>query len=201
MKTQMKPYSEACARNQGPILNVLRDVFAESRHVLEIGSGTGQHAVFFGSHLPHLRWQTSDLSRNHAGIHLWLEEANLPNVLPPLVIDANDPTWPVNDVDAVFSANVVHIMNWEEVVKMFTSIGRVLTSDGTLCLYGPFNYGGKFTSESNEQFDLWLKANNPLSGIRDFEALNELARREGLRLLEDVELPSNNRCLVWRRQA
>ncbi len=197
----MKPYSEACVRNQGSILNVLNRVFADSKNVLEIGSGTGQHAVYFGSHLPHLRWQTSDLEQNHAGIRLWLEEAKLENVLPPIILNANDSTWSVTEIDAIFSANVVHIMGWPEVIKMFSGIGRTLAPGGKLCLYGPFNYDGQFTSESNKQFDQWLKANNPASGVRDFEALDQLARQEGLVLSEDIEMPSNNRCLIWSREA
>ena len=197
----MKPYSEACVRNQGSILNVLKRVFADSKNVLEIGSGTGQHAVYFGSHLPHLRWQTSDLEQNHAGIRLWLEEAKLENVLPPIILNANDSTWSVTEIDAIFSANVVHIMGWPEVIKMFSGIGRTLAPGGKLCLYGPFNYDGQFTSESNKQFDQWLKANNPASGVRDFEALDQLARQEGLVLSEDIEMPSNNRCLIWSREA
>ncbi len=196
----MKPFSESCEQNQAPILEVLREVFQGRSQVLEIGSGTGQHAVYFGKQLPHLTWQTSDLPENHAGIRAWLEEPRLPNVLPPLPINAKDPAWPVVKVDAVFSANAVHIMGWEEVKGMFLGIGRVLAAGGVLCLYGPFNYGGKFTSESNARFDGWLKANDPRSGVRDFEALDELARAQGLELCKDVAMPANNRSLVWRRR-
>jgi len=196
----MKPYSESCEQNQEPILNVLVGVLADRKRVLEIGSGTGQHAVYMASHLPHLTWQTSDLAHNHAGILAWLDEAKLPNLLPPLLIDAGNPNWPLEKVDAVFSANAVHIMSWEEVTGMFEGIGRVLTDDGVLCLYGPFNFKGKFTSESNARFDQWLKSNNPESGVRDFEALDKLAEREGLRLEKDIAMPANNRSLVWRRK-
>jgi cyclopropane fatty-acyl-phospholipid synthase-like methyltransferase len=195
----MKPYSESCEQNQEPILAVLREVFKDRHRVLEIGSGTGQHAVHFGRHLPHLLWQTSDLAPNHAGIRAWIDEAKLPNVLSPLMIDANNPVWPVEKVDAVFSANALHIMSWEEVNGLFNGIGRVLADDGLLCLYGPFNYGGNFTSESNARFDEWLKAQNPLSGVRDFEALDKLANRQGLFLSQDIAMPANNRSLVWRR--
>jgi len=195
----MKPYSEACERNKEPILEVLREVFADRKSVLEIGSGTGQHAVYFGRNLRHLVWQTSDLPENHPGIQAWLEEASLPNVLAPIAIDAKNPVWPVDTVDAIFSANAVHIMSFDEVIGMFSGIDRVLAEGGVVCLYGPFNYGGKFTSESNAQFDQWLKARNPLSGVRDFEALDSLAKDHGLRLWKDVSMPSNNRCLVWKR--
>ena len=195
----MKPYSESCARNQGPILTQLQSIFAGSRHVLEIASGTGQHAVFFGRQLPHLLWQTSELPENHAGILAWLTEAALPNVLPPVALDVNDSLWPIANVDAVFNANTVHIVSWAAVEKMFAGIGRVLEADGILCLYGPFNYDGQYTSESNAQFDVWLKSRDPRSGIRDFSAIDQLAGTQGLSLIEDIPMPANNRLLAWRR--
>lgn len=178
---------------------VLQEVFADRRRVLEIASGTGQHAVHFGRALPHLTWQTSELAHNHAGIGMWLEEAQLPNVLPPVEIDVNAAEWPVGPVDAVFNANTVHIVGWPEVERMFAGIGRVLAIGGVLAIYGPFNYGGAFTSDSNESFDAWLKGRDPRSGVRDFEAINQLAQERGLQLLEDVAMPANNRTLVWRR--
>lgn len=196
----MKPHTESSDINQGPILEVLREVFADRRHVLELASGTGQHAVHFGRALPHLAWQTSELAENHAGIQMWLDEAQLPNVFSPVHIDANDEHWPVDHCDAVFNANTVHILAWPEVEKLFAGIGRVLEAGGILCLYGPFNYGGKFTSESNARFDAWLKARSPTSGVRDFEALNGLAEVQGMTLLRDIEMPINNRTLVWRRK-
>ncbi|MGZ3712643.1 MAG: DUF938 domain-containing protein [Bdellovibrionota bacterium] len=195
----MKPFSESCVQNQEPILAILTQVFASAQNVLEIGSGTGQHAVFFGRQLPHLRWQTSDLPENHPGILAWLAEERLPNVLPPLAINALDVSWPIAQVDSVFSANAVHIMSWPAVEGMFRGIGQVLEEKGTLALYGPFNYGGKFTSDSNARFDLWLKSHNPESGVRDFEAVNALAESQGLKLLQDFPMPANNRTLVWRR--
>lgn len=195
----MKPYSESCERNQAPILAQLQMLFAGRRHVLEIASGTGQHAVYFGRALPHLSWQTSDLPANHAGIRAWLAEAQLPNVLPPLALDVNEAVWPVTAVDAVFNANTVHIVSWPAVQRMFAGIGRVLEPGGVLCLYGPFNYGGAYTSASNADFDAWLKARDPHSGIRDFEAVCELAAAQGLSLLQDIAMPSNNRLLAWRK--
>lgn len=195
----MKPYAESCEQNQGPILEVLQEIFARQQRVLEIASGTGQHAVHFGRALPHLTWQTSELAQNHAGIQAWLDESLLPNVLPPVAIDVNDPDWPITDVDAVFNANTVHIVAWPAVEAMFAGIARVLEEGGLLCLYGPFNYGGKFTSESNARFDAWLKSRDPNSGVRDFEALNRLAESQGLQLQKDVSMPANNRILVWRR--
>ncbi len=195
----MKPYAESCEQNRDPILTVLQEVFADRRHVLEIASGTGQHAVYFGQALPHLTWQTSELPDNHAGIQAWLDEADLPNVLAPVAIDVNDTNWPVPEVDAIFNANTVHIVAWTAVQRMFAGIGRALADGGILCLYGPFNYGGQFTSESNARFDVWLKNRNPESGVRDFEAIDQLAVAQGLTLIRDIAMPANNRSLVWRK--
>ena len=194
----MKPYSESCEQNQAPILEILRETLVNQKYALEIASGTGQHAVYFGRALPHLTWQTSELAQNHAGILAWLKESKLPNVLPPVAIDVNDDRWPIEIVDTVFNANTVHIISWSEVERMFAGIARVLSAGGILCLYGPFNYGGKFTSESNARFDAWLKSRNRNSGVRDFEAINRLAETYGLILLKDVAMPSNNRILVWQ---
>ena len=193
----MKPYAESCEKNKEPILAVLKEIFAERKRVLEIASGTGQHAVYFGSELPHLIWQPSELAQNLAGIQAWLDEAQLPNVLAPLAINVNDAHWPVAAVDAIFSANTVHIISWPEVERLFLHIARVIEPGGYLCLYGPYNYCGNFTSESNARFDAWLKARDPNSGVRDFEAVNRLAATHGLNLLHDIEMPSNNRILVW----
>lgn len=195
----MKPYSESCANNQAPILEILQTIFINQQYVLEIASGTGQHAVHFGHALPHLSWQTSELKQNHAGILAWLNETKLPNVIPPVAIDVNDDQWPIEMVDTVFNANTVHIISWPEVEKMFAGIARVLCAGGILCLYGPFNYDGKFTSESNSRFDVWLKSRDRYSGVRNFEAINQLAETHGLFLLKDVTMPSNNRTLVWQR--
>lgn len=195
----MKPFAESCEQNREPILAVLREAFAESRRVLELASGTGQHAVYFGQALPHLSWQTSELPENHAGIQAWLDEAQLANVLPPLALDFDAADWPVAGVDAIFNANTVHIVAWPAVERLFAGIGRVLAVGGIVCMYGPFNYGGQFTSESNARFDVWLKGRDPNSGVRDFEALDRLAQAQGLRLERDVAMPSNNRALIWRR--
>lgn len=194
-----KSFSPACERNRVPILAVLRDVLAHASHVLEIGSGTGQHAVYFGAHLPHLTWQTSDLPSSHASILAWIAQAQLPNVLPPLVLDAGSSSWPEGPFDAVFTANTCHIMAWREVESMFTHIGRLLPQGGLACVYGPFNYGGHFTSASNAEFDAALRERAAHMGIRDFEALDRLAIANGMTLLKDDEMPANNRLLVWRR--
>ncbi|MHB1143479.1 MAG: DUF938 domain-containing protein [Thiobacillus sp.] len=193
-----KPFSESCVQNRDPILAVLRTWFADRRRVLEIGSGTGQHAVYFGAELPHLRWQTADVAPHHSGIRAWLDEAALPNVLPPLALDVNQPGWRSGRYDAVFSANTLHIMGWPEVERFFAGVGEVLEPGGVLAVYGPFNTNGAFTSDSNARFDAWLKARDPASGVRDFEAVDALARAQGLILQQDIAMPANNRTLVWR---
>ena len=194
-----KPYSESCEQNREPILAVLRVAFADCHRVLEVGSGTGQHAVYFAPELPHLVWQTADVRAHHPGIHAWLNEAALPNVLPPLELDVNQRPWPSGRHDAVFSANTLHIMGWPEVERFFAGVGAVLEPGGVLVVYGPFNYNGQFTSESNARFDVWLKARDPASGVRDFEAVDALARAQGLVLQHDIAMPANNRSLVWQR--
>ena len=194
-----KPYSESCEQNREPILAVLRDAFADRRRLLEIGSGTGQHAVYFAAELPQLVWQTADVRAYHPGIHAWLDEAALPNVLPPLELDVNQTHWHSGRYDAVFSANTLHIMGWPEVERFFAGVGEVLEPGGVLVVYGPFNYNGQFTSDSNARFDAWLKARDPASGVRDFEAVDALARAQGLVLQRDVAMPANNRSLVWQR--
>ncbi|NNF97663.1 MAG: DUF938 domain-containing protein, partial [Halobacteria archaeon] len=182
-----------------PILAVLQQYFAGVSKVLEIGSGTGQHAVFFAAQLPHLHWLSSEVAELHPGVSAWLDEAGLTNVAGPVVLNVNQPDWPVNEIDAVFSANTVHIMDWPSVEKMFAGIGRVLQTKGVFCLYGPFNYGGNYTSDSNARFDLWLKQRDPRSGIRDFEALNALAQQHGMTIHNDHAMPANNRTLVWEK--
>ena len=195
-----KPYAESSEQNQEPILTVLREVLAGCTRVLEIGSGTGQHAVHFGRHLPHLIWLPSDLPESLPGVRLWLEDAGLPNVEPPLALDVRDPVWPVGPVDGVFSANTAHIMNSASVAAMFTGVGRVLREGGVFVLYGPFHYGGQATSPSNARFDVQLRARDPAMGVRHFEDLEALARQAGMRLLRDEPMPVNNRTLVWRKR-
>ncbi len=197
-----KPFSQACENNKQPILQVLANVFSNTKHVLEIGSGTGQHAAFFGQHLPTLTWQTSDLSINHQGINLWLDESACSNVKRPVVIDLNE-TWfmPHNKlpIDGLYTANTLHIISWPLVVKFFDGIAQNLESQAYVCIYGPFNYQGKFTSESNANFDLWLKERDINSGIRDIEAILSLANSAGLNLIDDHAMPANNRLLVFSK--
>lgn len=193
-----KPFAPACERNRDPILDVLRRHFADCRSVLEVGSGTGQHAVHFAAALPWLTWQCTDLAPRLPGIRQWLDEAGLPNTPAPLPLDVAG-TWPAGPYQGVFSANIMHIVDWSKVASFFAGAGRVLGDAGVLVVYGPFNEGGTYTSESNRDFDAWLKARDPRSGIRDIEAVQSLAERAGLRAVDDVAMPANNRCLVWRR--
>lgn len=193
-----KPFAPACERNRGPILDVLRTHFADRRRVLEVGSGTGQHAVFFAAALPWLTWQCTDLAPHLPGIRQWLDEAGLRNTPPPLALDIAGP-WPPGPYDAVFSANTLHIVDAATVEAFFAGVGRVLADSGVLVVYGPFNEGGTYTSPSNREFDAWLKARDPRSGIRDVEAIRALAAQVGLHAIDDVAMPANNRCLVWRR--
>jgi cyclopropane fatty-acyl-phospholipid synthase-like methyltransferase len=195
-----KPYSPACDQNRDPILAVLHHHFADRVQVLEIGSGTGQHAVYFAAAMPHLTWQTCDRAENLSGIRLWLDEAALANTPAPLALDVKN-MWPKQHFDAVFSANTLHIMSWPEVEALFIGLTGVMTADAKLVIYGPLNYGGQYSSESNAAFDRWLKSQAPHMGIRDIEAVDELARNIGLRLQEDRAMPANNRCAVWRRSA
>jgi len=194
----LKPYSEACERNKAPILEVLRAVFAGSRTVLEIGSGTGQHALHFARALPHLAWQPSDVAGNLPGLFAQFDETDLPNLRAPIVLDLDD-DWPEQGCDAIFSANTLHIVSWARVERFFLHAGAQLQAGGTLVVYGPFNYGGRATSESNAQFDRMLRTRDPASGIRDFEAVDALARAQGFELMDDIAMPANNRTLVWRR--
>jgi cyclopropane fatty-acyl-phospholipid synthase-like methyltransferase len=195
-----KQFSSACERNSGPICALLQQILKNSAHVLEIGSGTGQHAVYFGAAMPHLTWHSSDLPQNHSSILAWQQEAHLPNVVAPLTLSVSEPNWPVGTFDAVFSANTCHIMAWNEVEAMFAGIGRLLPSGGLLCIYGPFNLEeGRFSSPSNAQFDAILRAQAAHMGIRNFAAVDALAAAQGLELQANYPMPAHNRLLVWRR--
>jgi len=193
-----KPFAPSCERNQGPILEVLQRHLGTTRRVLEIGSGSGQHAVHFAAAMPWLAWQCSDRADNLSGIAAWRDEAALANTPPAIELDVDGP-WPGNGFDAVFTANSLHIMGWPQVEAFFAGVGKVLQEDGLLIVYGPFNYGGDFTSDSNRAFDQWLKDRDPASGIRDFEVVDALARAIGLALVEDNAMPANNRALVWQK--
>jgi cyclopropane fatty-acyl-phospholipid synthase-like methyltransferase len=193
-----KPHSPACGRNREPILAVLREHFVDRQHVLEIGSGTGQHAAHFAAALPQLVWQSSDRAENLPGIRAWLDDAALPNTPAPLTLDVAG-SWPAGAFDAVFSANTLHIMAWHEVQRLFAQLSAVTTADALVIIYGPFNHEGHYSSDSNAAFDQWLQARGAHMAIRDTEAVDALAAAAGFVLLDDIAMPANNRCRVWRR--
>jgi cyclopropane fatty-acyl-phospholipid synthase-like methyltransferase len=193
--------SEACERNKGPILAVLREELAASSHVLEVGSGTGQHAVYFAAGLPQLLWQPSELPENLPALAERIRLEGGANVRAPVALDVRDDPWPVAPVDAVFNANTLHIMAWSAVCEFFRGAGALLSSAGVLCVYGPFRFEGRHTSDSNAAFDHFLRQRDPASGVRDFEALDAQAAAHGLRFSANHAMPANNRTLVWRRAA
>jgi len=192
-----KPFSQSSENNKDYILNVLKEAFQDTNSVLEIGSGTGQHAVHFARNLPHLNWQPSDIEINLPGIGLWLYESELPNIKEPVLLDVNKLPWEVGKFEGLFTANTLHIIAKAEIENLFQGIAQVLKDHGTLCIYGPFNYDGEYTSPSNERFDGWLYRQNPKSAIRDFEWVNSLAENVGLVLTQDHGMPANNRLLEW----
>ena len=197
-RMDIMPNSPSCARNRDPILQVLLRHFATRRQVLEVASGTGQHAVHFAQAMPWLQWQCSDRAEHLPGINAWLRDASLPNTPPPLVLDVSIGPWPSRGFDAAFTANSLHIMGWAQVQDFFAGAASVLAGDASLIVYGPFNHNGDFTSDSNRDFDASLRARDPRMGIRDFEAVDALATGLGFALAEDHAMPANNRCLVWR---
>lgn len=196
------PFSPACERNRAPILDVLREHLPAPARVLEIGGGTGQHAEFFAAHLPHLHWQSSDRTDYLPGLATRIARTALPNLPAPIELDvARRELWPAQRFNAVFSANTLHIMGWDEVEQFFALAGAVLETAAVLIVYGPFNYGGRFTSDSNAAFDAQLRATDPKRGIRGFEAVDTLARGQGFALAADIAMPANNRSLVWQRHS
>lgn len=196
---KQKPFSQASENNKDHILNILKESFQHTSKVLEIGSGTGQHAVYFASNLPHLIWQPSDVDTDLSGIKIWLDEAGLSNIQDPINLDVNDLPWQIGNYDGVFTANTLHIMAKPEIENMYHGISEAIGDNGRLCIYGPFNYNGQYTSESNERFDGWLYNRNPDSAIRDFEWVNSLAENAGFELIKDHEMPANNRLLEWKK--
>ena len=194
-----KPFSQACENNRGPILDILMPLLAKKTKVLEIGSGTGQHAVWFAQHMPHLIWQTSDLLDKHSAIKQWIADYPADNLLPPIVLDMLTDKWPSQRYDAIFTANTAHIMPWQGVVNMLTKGGSQLQSNGLFCLYGPMGYGGVIAPHSNIQFDHYLRQQLPHQGIRQFEDIDRLATAAGLKFLHKDALPANNHLLVWQK--
>jgi len=199
----MKPFSESCVQNRDPIMQIIKPLLATCKTVLEIGSGTGQHAVYFAAEMPQLTWYTSDREQNHQGIQQWLNEAKLDNINAPIALDVCDQqAWKDLDksFDAVFSANTLHIMSALQVECFFVETAAILKPQALLIVYGPFNYQGRYTSESNARFDGWLKQQNPHSAIRDSEWLDELAEKAAMKRIQDYAMPANNRILIWQKQ-
>jgi len=193
-----KPFSEYAERNSGAILEVLQAEYSNCEYLLEIGSGTGQHAVRFARELPNLSWQTSDLDANHEGINAWVNDSNLANLLPPLSLNVLTAEVAGASFDAVFSANTAHIMGIDAVAKMFSLVGKALSPGGVFCLYGPFRQDGEFNSASNLAFDGNLRAENEAMGIRDIESLDAFGLKCGLSRERLYSMPANNHIAVWR---
>lgn len=191
--------SPSVARNKDPILNILKKYIDTAGRLLEIGSGTGEHAIYFAKHLPKVQWVTSDVKPNHVNIKVWLKDAKLGNVHGPEVLKIGKDDFPKGKFDYVFTANTLHIMSWKEDKSLFKLLGKRLREGAKVLIYGPFNYDGKFTSDSNEEFDGWLKDRDPKSGIRNFEDVHQSLEKFGFELVCDHEMPANNRLLVFER--
>ena len=196
----MRKFSDACERNKDPILTTLREVLTTTRTVLEIGSGTGQHAVHFASALPYITWQTSDLTVNHETINSWISESSLKNVRKPIRLDVNMEKWPLQSAEAVFTANTLHVISWPSVKNMFEGVSKVLSENGVFCIYGPFKYRGKHISKSNELFDASIQTRFPGGGIRNYEDLLIVADTCQLKISDEFEMPSNNSLLVFAKK-
>jgi SAM-dependent methyltransferase len=195
----MKQSSPSCERNKEPILAVLREILSIPGLVLEIGSGSGQHALHFARGLPHVEWQPTDVVENIPSISAWRDEAGLANLCEPLALDLFSDRWPVDAAQAVVCINTIHIVSWKAVEKLFAGVGRLLKPGGTMYVYGPYRYAGRPLEPSNEAFDRWLKARDAASGVRLFEDVNRLALGNGLTLAGDRAMPANNRSLWWVR--
>lgn len=193
-------FSEAADRNKTAILDVISDVLKQSNHVLEVGTGTGQHALYFADQMPHLIWHATDFGEYLVGLKQEINQSSVVNVQEPTELDVRQLPWSQPSVDLVYSANTLHIMGWNAVEDFFVGVDQILQPQGHLVVYGPFKYSGDFTSSSNADFDLWLKDRDPVSGIRDFEAVNQLANNIGLKLVADHSMPANNQCLIWLRK-
>ena len=197
-------FSQACENNKQPILDVLQQELKDSTHVLEVGSGTGQHSVYFAPRLTHLTWQTSDVSAHHATINAWHTVYPAPNLYAPLAFDLAIDPLPMSlasnqPYDAVFTANTLHIISWSLVEKLFELVGEALSINGKLIVYGPFNENGHYTSAGNQQFDISLRQRDPKSGIRHLEEIIVLTKTHHLRLSNQYAMPANNQLLVFQK--
>ncbi len=190
-----RPFAPACERNREPIFAQLQQWLAPDARVLEIGSGTGQHAAWFCTRQSGWHWQCSDVADNLPGIRAWLEELPAGRCPPPQTLDVASGPWPAERYDAVFTANTLHIMGWPQVESLFENLPRVLAPAGQLIVYGPFHVNGQPSSPSNAEFDAWLRQRDPAQGVRDIEAVCALAEAAGLSLRQDQAMPANNRLL------
>ena len=197
---QKKPFSQACENNKQPILDVISEYF-KNGVILEVGSGTGQHAMFFAEHMRHIYWQTSDRVENLPGINVWLNAYTHYNLGRPMILDVNQDNWPMSAVDGVFTANTLHIMNWSSVEELFHRAAEILRVGGYFCAYGPVNIDGEFTSESNRAFDAKLRDENPSMGIRDLDDLKTLGEKNNLNFINLHRMPANNVTMIWQKQA
>ncbi len=195
----MKQHAPACDRNQSYILEILQGILPGKKKLLEIGSGTGQHAAYLAPHFPGLSWYPSDLEENLASINAWRDESSVTNVESARALNLATGLWPVTSCDAVVCINTIHIISWELVEKLFTGVGNVLSKDGVFYVYGPYEYENESLSESNVNFNEWLRQRDPASGIRKFENVNELARKNDLIFQFDKSMPANNHSIVWKK--
>ena len=193
--------SDAAERNKEPILQLLAPVLSQTRRLLEIGSGTGVHALYFSARLPQLTWQPTDTGEYLPTLRERLKREGGANLLPVVELDVRNHPWAVEQVDAIYSANTLHIMSWSSVHDFFKGVGSVLIRSGLLCVYGAFRYGDRYTSESNAKFDAFLRNRDPESGLRDAHEVDRLAREQGLALLADHPMPANNQLRIWNRTA
>jgi len=196
--TNDKPFSTACERNKAPILEYLRQWLTPGDSVLEIGSGTGQHGVFFASQLPHIVWQCTEQAASLAGLQQWIDEAQLKNLPAPFPLDVNHYTWGTLRYRAVFSANILHIMSWPTVKQFLGQVNKALFPAGKLILYGPFRHHNVYTSDSNAEFDQYLKVRDAQSGIRDLEAIQAILKSKHFAFIKDQPMPVNNQLLLWQ---
>lgn len=194
----MKSFSPACERNRQPILDVLKEVFVTPGVLLEIGSGSGQHAAYFSRQLKHILWQPSDLQENLASISAYRKETDNLNFLAPVILDLHDIDSIKCRYDYMVCINTIHIVSWPLVKNLFTLAGCRLKQGGYFFAYGPYKYSDRELEPSNQQFDAWLKQRDPESGIRSFEDVDRLAHQNQLIYQGDVSMPSNNRSIWWQ---
>ena len=196
----MHYFSQSCERNQKPILEVLSPWFSSYSQVLEIGSYSGQHAIYFCQQKANLKWQPTDTAEHIEGLTENIANAKQHNCLLPFVLDVTKKQhWPEKEFDMVFTANSLHIMSWRNVEALLKSVKKVCRKDGIFAVYGPFKYNGEYTSPSNAEFQKWLTSRSIYSGIRDFEAVEQILELEGFKLIHDHKMPANNQLIVWQR--